>query len=145
MSVIKKLAGQTAIYGVSSILARVFNFLLTPLYLVKFTPEVYGENTEMYAYVAFLMVVLTFGLETSFFNFSTREGKNKETVYSTALTFLASSSLIFITIGLIFTQSIAELIGYESRPDFILYFILLDLFSSLFMISTMWSENYFIS
>ena len=134
MSVIKKLAGQTAIYGVSSILARVFNFLLTPLYINSFTPEVYGENTEMYAYVAFLMVVLTFGLETAFFNFSTRKDQNKESVYSTALTFLASSSVIFIAIGLIFTQSIANFIGYASRPDFVLYFVFvlaIDAFSAI--------------
>ena len=134
MSVIKKLAGQTAIYGASSILARVFNFLLTPLYIKRFTTEVYGENTEMYAYVAFLMVVLTFGLETAFFNFSTKENKDKESVYSTALTFLAGTSVIFIVLGLVFTQSIADIIGYASRPDFVLYFIFvlaLDAFSAI--------------
>ena len=134
MSVIKKLAGQTAIYGVSSILARVLNYFLTPLYILRFTSDVYGENTEMYAYVAFFMVVLTFGLETAFFNFSTRKEEEKESVYSTALTFLASSSLIFIVIGLLFTQSIADIIGYASRPDFVLYFIFIlafDAFSAI--------------
>ena len=134
MSVIKKLAGQTAIYGVSSILARVLNYFLTPLYVARFTADVYGENTEMYAYVAFFMVILTFGLETAFFNFSTRENKNKEKVYSTALTFLAASSLVFIIIGLLFTQSIADGIGYSSRPDFVLYFVFVlafDAFSAI--------------
>jgi len=134
LSVIKKLAGQTAIYGVSSILGRVFNYLLTPLYISSFTPEVYGENTEMYAYVAFFMVVLTFGLETAFFNFSTKKENDKESVYSTALTFLAGSSVLFILIGLLFTQSIANIIGYASRPDFVLYFVFIlafDAFSAI--------------
>ena len=121
MSVIKQLAGQTAIYGVSSILGRVFNYLLTPLYTYSFVQEKYGEVSEMYAYVAFFIVLLTFGMETAFFKFSSSED-NKSKVYNTAFTSVIFTSVTFILFGLIFTQSIADFIGYASRPDFVVYF-----------------------
>lgn len=133
MSVIKKLAGQTAIYGVSSMFARILNFLLTPLYITSFSTAQFGEVSELYANVAFFMVLLGFGMETAFFRFSKTEG-DKTGVYSTALTFLAVSSGLFILVGFLFTQSIAELIGYASRPDFIIYLALilgLDAFATI--------------
>ena len=69
MQSLKQLAGQTAIYGMSSIVGRFLNYLLTPLYTYQFIAKEYGVVTEMYAYVAFLVVLLTFGMETSFFRF----------------------------------------------------------------------------
>jgi O-antigen/teichoic acid export membrane protein len=133
LSVIKKLAGQTAIYGVSSMFARILNFLLTPLYVTSFSTAQYGEVSELYANVAFFMVLLGFGMETAFFRFSKTE-ENQSSVYSTALTFIAVSSGLFILIGFLFTQSIADLIGYASRPDFIIYLALilgLDAFATI--------------
>jgi O-antigen/teichoic acid export membrane protein len=62
---LKKLASQTAIYGLSSVVGRLLNYLLVPLYTRYFIPEEYGVVTELYAYVAFLVIVLTYGLETS--------------------------------------------------------------------------------
>ena len=73
MSVIKKLAGQTAIYGVSSMFARILNFLLTPLYVTSFSVAQYGEVSELYANVAFFIILLGFGLETAYFKFSKSE------------------------------------------------------------------------
>ena len=70
MNSIRKLIGQTAIYGSSSIIGRFLNFLLTPLYVIQFSNEQYGIITEMYAYVAFLVVFLTYGMETALFRFS---------------------------------------------------------------------------
>jgi len=133
LSVIKKLAGQTAIYGVSSMFARILNFLLTPLYVTSFSTAQYGEVSELYANVAFFMVLLGFGMETAFFRFSKTE-ENQASVYSTALTFIAVSSGLFILLGFLFTQSIADLIGYASRPDFIIYLALilgLDAFATI--------------
>ncbi|MEN9001371.1 MAG: oligosaccharide flippase family protein, partial [Flavobacteriales bacterium] len=133
MSVIKKLAGQTAIYGVSSMFARILNFLLTPLYVTSFSTAEYGEVSELYANVAFFMVLLGFGMETAFFRFFRTE-EDKKSVYSTALTFIATSSGLFILMGFLFTQPIANLIGYASRPDFIIYLSLilgLDAFASI--------------
>ena len=133
MSVIKKLAGQTAIYGVSSMFARILNFLLTPLYVTSFSVAQYGEVSELYANVAFFIILLGFGLETAYFKFSKSENDQSK-VYGTALTSIAFSGGLFILIGLIFTQSIADFIGYASRPDFIIYLSLilgLDAFSSI--------------
>lgn len=133
MSAIKQLAGQTAIYGVSSMFARILNFLLTPLYVTSFSVAQYGEVSELYANVAFFIVLLGFGLETAYFKFSKSENDQSK-VYSTALTTIAFSGGLFILIGLTFTQSIADLIGYATRPDFIVYLALilgLDAFSSI--------------
>lgn len=133
MSVIKQLAGQTAIYGVSSMFARILNFLLTPLYVTSFSTAQYGEVSELYANVAFFMVLLSFGMETAFFRFSKTE-ENKNSVYNTALTFIAFSSGAFMLVGILFTQSIAEIIGYASRPDFVIYLALIlgfDAFASI--------------
>ena len=95
MNSLKKLAGQTAIYGLSSVVGRLLNYLLVPLYTRFFLPEEYGVVTEMYAYVAFLVVVLTYGFETAFFRFSKKE-KDVKIVYSTALISLTVSSSFFV-------------------------------------------------
>ena len=83
MNPLKKLASQTAIYGLSSVIGRFLNYLLVPLYTRYFLPTEYGVVTELYAYVAFLVIILTYGFETAFFNFTKKE-ENKEKVYSTA-------------------------------------------------------------
>ena len=81
MNPLKKLAGQTVIYGLSSVVGRLLNYLLVPLYTRVFLPEQYGVVTEMYAYVAFLVVLLTYGMETSYFRFSTlKENQTKKVV-----------------------------------------------------------------
>jgi O-antigen/teichoic acid export membrane protein len=92
---LKKLASQTAIYGLSSVIGRLLNYLLVPLYTRYFLPEEYAVVIEMYAYVAFLVIVLTYGLETAFFRFSKKENDGK-VVYSTALISLIISSFIFM-------------------------------------------------
>jgi len=96
-SSIKNLAGQTAVYGLSSIVGRIFNYLLVPLYTRVFSTEQYGVVTEMYAYVAFLIIVLTYGMETAFFRFSS-EAKNKNPVYGTTLISILTTSAIFILV-----------------------------------------------
>ena len=77
---IKKLAGQTAVYGLSSIIGRLLNYLLVPLYTRLFLPEVYGVVTELYAYVSFLLIILTYGTETGFFRFA-RDNENFNKTY----------------------------------------------------------------
>ena len=79
MGQLKRLAGETAIYGISSILGRMLNYLLVPVYTSYFAPEEYGIVTELYAYTAFLIIVYTYGMETAFFRFSTRQpGEEKK-------------------------------------------------------------------
>ncbi|GAB4376742.1 MAG: oligosaccharide flippase family protein [Salibacteraceae bacterium] len=121
---LKKLAGQTAVYGLSSIVGRFLNYLLTPLYTSKlvFSPEQYGIITEMYAYVAFLVVILTYGMETAFFRFYSSAGKEKPVVYSTAITSLLTSSTLFVAITSLYAQSIASFLGYPNHQEFIIWF-----------------------
>ena len=84
MANLKSLAKDTAIYGLSSIVARFVNYLLVPIQTMKFasTGGEYGIITNVYAYVAILIMVLTFGMETTFFRFMNKEGMDREKVYS---------------------------------------------------------------
>ena len=82
---LKQLAGETAVYGLSTILARIINFLFVPFYTRLLTTASYGVVTEFMAYIAVLQVVLVLGLETGCFNFANREGVNPRKVYSNAL------------------------------------------------------------
>lgn len=124
MNLLKKLAGQTAIYGLGSVIARLLNFLLVPLYTRYFLPEEYGVVTEMYAYVAFLVVFLTYGLETAFFRYTAKE-KNKERVYSTSLISLIFTSIIFVLIIFLNADYIANLLQYANNPEYIKWFALI--------------------
>jgi len=128
VSTIKKLAGQTAIYGASSIIGRFLNYLLTPLYTAKegFSLDQYGIITEMYAYVAFLVVFLTYGMETSYFRFSTmkEEGSSKK-VYSTTLYSLLTTTAIFIVFASIFSQPIADWLKYPNHSEYIKWFAII--------------------
>jgi O-antigen/teichoic acid export membrane protein len=121
LSQLKKLASQTAIYGVSTILGRLLNYLLVPLHTRVFSTPDYGVVSELYAYVAFFIVILTYGMETGFFRFSQDEPQ-KEKVYSTSLISIIISSLIFIVGMSIFSQPIANLIRYPNHPEYIIYF-----------------------
>ena len=123
MNPLKKLASQTAIYGLSSVVGRLLNYLLVPLYTRYFLPPEYGVVTELYAYVAFLVVMLTYGMETAFFRFSKKEESTK--VYSTTLISLLISSVVFV--GLIFLNSsaISQWLGYANHPEYIQFFALI--------------------
>lgn len=137
MSVLRKLAGQTAIYGLSSILGRLLNYLLVPIYTYRFTTGEYGVVTEMYAYVAILIVVLTYGMETAFFRFSKTEDAQK--VYSTSLYSLLFSSLAFILLVFLFKADIGILLGgtsssgvpYETYVAWFACIIAADAFTSI--------------
>ena len=122
MSSIRKLIGQTAIYGSSSIIGRFLNFLLTPLYVIQFSNEQYGIITEMYAYVAFLVVLLTYGMETALFRFSNENKNNFNQVYSNTLFSILSTSSFFILIVSIFSQDIANLLKYPEHAEYIIWF-----------------------
>jgi O-antigen/teichoic acid export membrane protein len=95
MTAIKRLAGQTAIYGVPTILGRILGYLLVPLYTRVFLPEAYGTVNVFYAYASLLKVILTYGMETAFFRFNEQE-QDKERVYSTGMISLLASSIIFL-------------------------------------------------
>ena len=134
MSLLKKLVGQTAIYGLSSIVGRFLNYFLVPLYTNVFSTEQYGIVTEMYAYVSFLIVVLTYGMETAFFRFSTIESENKKPIYSTAVITIFSTSSLFILFALLFSHPIANWLRYPNNNEYVIWFAIivgLDAFSSI--------------
>ncbi len=115
---LKTLAKETAIYGVSSIVGRFLNYLLVPVYTHALSASSggYGVVTNIYALVALILVLLTFGMETGFFRFANKEGENPTRVYSTALLAVAGVSLTFLLVGLLFLRPIATCLGYEEHP-----------------------------
>jgi len=133
-SPLKRLFGQTAIYGLSSILGRLLNYLLVPLYTAVFVdPSDYGVVSELYAWVAFLIVLLTFGMETAFFKFIQKEG-TKEKTFATALVSLLFVNGIFFLIIVLFNGDIARLLLFEYHGEYILLLgaiVAVDAISSL--------------
>ena len=115
------LAKDTAIYGISSIVGRFINYLLTPLYtnVLKAQGGEYGAITKMYAYTALCLVLLTFGMETTFFRFANKEGENESMVYSTALRLVGSVGLLFIALAFIFINPISAYLGYSDHPEYV--------------------------
>lgn len=122
MSTLRKLAGQTAIYGLSSIVARFLNFLLTPLYTSKgvFPPEEFGVITSLYAWAAFIAVLLTFGMETTFFRFANRNELDPKRSYATAFFSVAGLSLFFVLVCSLFPNAIASGIRYPEQSQLVL-------------------------
>lgn len=123
MSSIKKLASQTAIYGLSSIVGRLLNYLLVPLYTNLFVPEQYGVVTELYAYVAFFAVLMTYGMETAFFRFSQRDDVDNDKVYATSLISILISTTIFIFVAVASQNNIAKVLHYQNHVWYITCFI----------------------
>ena len=95
---IKRLAGETAIYGMGTIVPRLLNYLLTPFFTRVLVRADYSVLTEMYSWVAILLVILTYGMETAFFRFSSQT-KDKKTVYGTAFTSILVTTILFLIIG----------------------------------------------
>ncbi len=133
MNPIKRLAGQTAVYGLSNIVGRLLNYLLIPIYTRVFLPEEYGVVAELYAYVALFYVILTYGMGTAFFRFS-NEAKDPAKVYGTALYSVLFSSLGFIILAGILSPLIAGGLGYTAHIEYIIWFIIiiaLDSFTTI--------------
>lgn len=118
---IKSLAKDTAIYGVSSILGRFLNWCLVPIHVYVFTdPVEYGKVGQLYGFIALLMVILTYGMETGFFRFMNRDNEKPNTVYSTSLISLGITSLFFIVGAFLFIEPISDLMKYPNHNDHIL-------------------------
>ena len=115
------LAKQTAIYGLSSIIGRFLNYLLVPIHTHRMAAESggYGIVTNLYAYTALLLVILTFGMETTFFRFSNKEGVNPNKAFSTAGLSVGFVSLVFLLLVSVFLQPIAASLDYATRPEFV--------------------------
>lgn len=131
MSALKKLAGQTAIYGLPSMLGRFLNYLLVPLHTGKFLPADYGVVSDMYAIVAFMAVILPFGLETAYFRYANIEGNNPTKVLKTSLSMVFFSSATFLCVILFFTDAVADIMKYPNHPEYIVWMGLALVFDAL--------------
>ena len=121
MANMKSLAKDTAIYGLSSIVGRFLNYLLVPLYTAKMSAESgdFGIITNMYALTALILVLLTFGMETTFFRFANKEGENPQRVFSTALIGVSTISLLFVAMVLLFITPVSNFLGYGDHPSYV--------------------------
>lgn len=121
MNPYKKLGGQTLVYGMGNIVPRILNYaILTFYYTRRFSVEEFGVITELYAYVAILLVVLTYGMETGLFKFS-EESRDKNLVFQTSVISVSTTSIIFWLFVIVKHNSIAQWIGYSGNPEYIIY------------------------
>ncbi len=123
MASIKSLASQTVVYGLTTILARLLNFALTPLHTARISEAEYGVLNDLYSMIALLMVLLTFGMETAFFRYNRDPGQNAQKVFShtSLITILISLSLLFFSWLLI--DQLALWLDYPDRPYLVLWMI----------------------
>ena len=136
---LKSLAKDTAIYGLSSIVGRFLNYLLIILYSYKIPAESggYGIVTNLYAWTALLLALLTFGMETTFFRFAGKENEDPQKVFSTAIKMVGSVSLVFLVAVFAFLNPIAGALGYDAHPEYIGCFALitaLDAFQAILFV-----------
>ena len=122
MANLKSLAKDTAIYGLSSIVGRFLNYLLVPLYTYYMPHETgdYGVSTNIYAYTALILVLLTFGMETTLFRFANDERYQPDTVFSTAMATVGSLTAVFLLLIFGFIGSISSALGYAEHSDYLL-------------------------
>lgn len=116
MSAIKSLVKDTAVYGLSSMTSRFLNWLLTIVYSRKLLIAEFGQMTKLYAWIALLLVILTYGMETSFFRFANKS-EHPQTVYSTSLWSVGISSLVFMVLGLLFVGDITAYLGFQANQS----------------------------
>ena len=121
MANLKVLAKDTAIYGLSSIVGRFLNYLLVPLYthVISAASGGYGVVTNLYAYTALRLVVLTFGMETTFFRFMNDEREDHDTVFSMAFGVIALLTSVFLALVFGFSSSISSALGYADNPEYL--------------------------
>lgn len=125
MGLIKKLASQTAIYGISSIFGRFLNYLLVPLYTYYFSAAEYGVVSEFYAYAGFFSVLLLFGFETGYFRFRDKEHSGQDFAYSTALIFVVFVNLSFFLSICLINAQLSTALNYANHPEYVLCFSLI--------------------
>ncbi|MBQ3362053.1 MAG: oligosaccharide flippase family protein, partial [Prevotella sp.] len=121
MANMKSLAKDTAIYGLSSIVGRFLNYLLVPLY-THYMPKAsgdYGVSTNIYAYTALILVLLTFGMETTLFRYANDEREQPETVFSTAMATVGSLTLVFLLLIFGLITPISQSLGYAQHPEYL--------------------------
>lgn len=130
MSVYKKFLGQTAVYGISTIFSRLFNFILTPIYTSVYAQGVYGIFTKMFSYASIVNAILAFGMETTFFRYLNKYEEKKQEVYNNSFLVIAFISVLFLITGLVFTHTITQFTmssdshaSYDEQKKYVQYLI----------------------
>jgi O-antigen/teichoic acid export membrane protein len=134
MSVYKKFLGQTAVYGISTVFSRLFNFILTPIYTRVYAKGVYGIFTNMYAYASLINAVLAFGMESTYFRYLNKHEDKKQEVYNNSFLCIAFISVLFLITGLVFRDSIAiyltdkptEIADYKNYVTYFIWILFVD-------------------
>ena len=140
MSVLKKFLGDTAIYGLSTIISRLFNFILTPIFVKVFAPAVYGIFTKMYSYVSIVNAVLAFGMETTYFRYMNKHEDRKQEVYNNAFIVILVIAGLFLITGLIWSTAIAKMMlngdyaQLEDQTRYVKYFVWLSFVDAIAVI-----------
>lgn len=124
MSVLKKFAGQTLIYGLSTIIARLINFVLTPVLVRAYPAQLFGIFTNLYAYAAILNAILAFGMETTFFRFLQKNADRPEDVKNTSFFFILLMSGVFMLATVLFAPGIANWLFEEKGGEYVDYIYL---------------------
>ncbi len=140
MSTLKKFAGQTAIYGVSTVFSRLLGFILTPIYVKSFPTHIYGIFTYMYSWASMVNAVMALGMETTFFRYSNKPEIDKEKVYNNTFIVIAAISTIFLAFALLFSTTIAHWMHdgaettIEDYASYIRYFIFILIIDAISVI-----------
>ncbi|HEX8059520.1 MAG TPA: oligosaccharide flippase family protein, partial [Cyclobacteriaceae bacterium] len=122
MTKIKKLAGDTILYGLGNIIPRFLNFLLFPIHtLLRFDPEEFGQFTYLMSLVAFMNILYSFGMETTFFRFATKPGADQKKVFNAGLTVVIAVGVLLSGSIITFAAPIARAVGVGNHPDFIVW------------------------
>lgn len=135
MARIRALFGQTAIYGLTSVVSRLPTFLLVPYHVSNFAPDEYGIITDLYAVMAFLNVILSFGMETAFFRFLNKYPHQRDYVISTGYVLMIGISLGFIVLGFMMSSALSDVMGYSDRPQLVWMFIMILAIDNTMVIS----------
>jgi O-antigen/teichoic acid export membrane protein len=134
MSVLKKFLGQTAVYGITTVVSRLFNFILTPLFTVVYQPAVYAIFTKMYASASLINAILAFGMESTFFRYLNKHEDKKQEVYNNTFFCIAGISILFLISGMVFSTPIAayfttvqeQVADYEKYVRYFVWILFID-------------------
>lgn len=131
MNQLKKLAGETVLYGLGSIVPRFLNFLLVPLHTSVFAPEDYGVITKLFAYVAVINIIFMFGMETAYFRFATKPGADEKRVFNLAQTIVVVISILLSIIFIAWANPIAQLLQIPAHADLVIWLAIIMLVDAL--------------
>lgn len=137
ISVLKKLLGETIIYGIGAILPRIITFLLNPLYINYIDREAFAIFSSLYSWIALINVVLTFGFETSYFRFSA-EKENEQRAFDTSFWFIWGLSLVFLVGILSFSTPLSQILDYAQNPEYLRWFAMIAFLDAVCVIPFAW-------